>query len=219
MPLRPAIFTRHGTREAGQEFYADVKARLARYGRSPEQLKVLPAATFVLADTDDEAVERADHVRRQQVSPATALSFAEQLWNRDLSDHDPDGPPPEVDPVLGENTVVRGRASVRAYTDPIATAGQWRERAAAANLSLRELVIEKTARQTFVGAPKTVAEQIDDFVQSDAGDGFVLVPHLVPGGLDEFADRVVPLLQERGSFRTEYTGSTLRENLGVLGTE
>lgn len=214
-----AIFTRHGTREAGQEFYADVKARLARYGRRPEQLKVLPAATFVLADTDDEALERAEHVRRQQVSPATALSFAEQLWNRDLSDHDPDGPPPEVDPVLGENTVVRGRASVRAHTDPVATARQWRERAAAANLSLRELVIEKTARHTFVGAPKTVAEQIDDFVQSDASDGFVLVPHLVPGGLDEFADRVVPLLQERGSFRTEYTGSTLRENLGVLDSE
>lgn len=211
-----AIFTRHGTLDAGQAFYSDVKARLSRYGRSPEQLLVLPAATFVLADTDDEAVERAEHVRRQQVSGQTALRFAEQLWNRDLSDHDPDGPPPTVDPVLGENTVVRGRASVRAYSDPITTAREWREQAEAGNLSLRELVIDKTARQTFVGSAKTVATEIDDFVQRDASDGFVLVPHLVPGGLDEFADEVVPLLQERGSFRTEYTGSTLRENLGVV---
>jgi FMN-dependent oxidoreductase (nitrilotriacetate monooxygenase family) len=210
-----AIFTRHGSLEAGQQFYRDVKARLPRYGREPHQLLVLPAATFVLGDTDAEAAERADHVRRQQVSGQTALRFAEQVWNRDLSDHDPDGPPPEIDPVLGENTVVRGRASVRAYSDPLATAQEWRERAAAANLSLRELVIEKTARQTFVGSPETVAAEIDDLVQRDASDGFVLVPHLVPGGLDEFADRVVPLLQERGSFRTEYSGSALRENLGV----
>ena len=210
-----AIFTRHGSLEAGQQFYRDVKARLPRYGRKPHQLLVLPAATFVLGDTDAEAAERAEHVRRQQVSGQTALRFAEQVWNRDLSDHDPDGPPPRIDPVLGENTVVRGRASVRAYSDPIATAAQWRERAAAGNLSLRELVIEKTARQTFVGSPETVAAEIDELVQRDASDGFVLVPHLVPGGLDEFADRVVPLLQERGSFRTEYSGATLRENLGV----
>ena len=56
---------------------------------------------------------------------------------------------------------------------------------------------------------------MDEFVQTDASDGFVLVPHITPGGLDDFADTVVPLLQERGSFRTEYTGTTLREHLGL----
>ena len=74
---------------------------------------------------------------------------------------------------------------------------------------------QKTSRQNFIGTPEAVAAAMDEFVQTDASDGFVLVPHITPGGLDEFADTVVPLLQERGSFRTEYTGTTLREHLGL----
>ena len=212
-----AIFTRHGTLDAGQAFYADVKGRLAKYGRSPDSLKILPAATFVLGDTDAEAQERADHVRRQQVSGQTAIKFAEQLWNRDLSDRDPDGPLPAEDPIVGENTISKGRASVRQHRDPVATAQQWRELAAAKNLSLREVVIEMTGRQNFIGTPTQIADTLDEFVQARASDGFILVPHITPGGLDEFADRVVPLLQERGAFRTEYAGTTLREHLGLDG--
>jgi FMN-dependent oxidoreductase (nitrilotriacetate monooxygenase family) len=210
-----AIFGRHATLEAGQEFYADVKGRLARYGRAPEQLLILPAATFVLGDTDAHAQERAREVRFQQVSGQTAIEFLEQLWNRDLSSYDPDGPLPEVDPLVGENTVARGRASVRMYRDPMATANEWRGRASAANLSIRELIIEVTGRQSFVGTPATVAETINSLVQADASDGFILVPHITPGGLDEFADSVVPLLQEQGVFRREYGGTTLRDHLGL----
>jgi FMN-dependent oxidoreductase (nitrilotriacetate monooxygenase family) len=210
-----AIFSRHGTLEDGQAFYADVKGRLARYGRSPDQLLILPAATFVLGDTDADARELAREVRFQQVSGQTAIMFLEQLWNRDLSGYDPDGPLPDIDPDLGENTIARGRASVRMYRDPLAIAAQWRARAEAGNLSIRELIIEVTGRQTFVGAPATVAGAINTLVQADASDGFILVPHITPGGLDDFADRVVPLLQERGVFRTDYKGSTLREHLGL----
>jgi FMN-dependent oxidoreductase (nitrilotriacetate monooxygenase family) len=210
-----AIFSRHSALEAGQAFYADVKGRLAKYGRSPDQLKILPAATFVLAATDEQARELAHEVRLQQVSGATAIAFLEQLWNRDLSAYDPDGPLPEIDPEQGENTIARGRASVRMYRDPIATARDWRARAQAGNLSIRELIIEVTGRQSFVGSPATVAATINDFVQADASDGFILVPHITPGGLDEFADTVVPLLQERGVYRTEYHGTTLREHLGL----
>jgi FMN-dependent oxidoreductase (nitrilotriacetate monooxygenase family) len=210
-----AIFSRHATLEDGQAFYADVKRRLARYGRARDQLLILPAATFVLAGTDAEAAERAREVRLQQVSGQTAIKFLEQLWNRDLSGYDPDGPLPEIDPDPGENTIARGRASVRMYRDPLATAAQWRDRAKAQNLSIRELIIEVTGRQSFVGAPATVAGQINDLVQADASDGFILVPHITPGGLDEFADTVVPILQERGVLRTEYQGTTLREHLGL----
>ena len=96
------IFTRHGTIEAGQGFYQDVKGRLARYGRSPEELKILPAATFVLGDTEAEAQERAALIRRQQVSGPTAILFLEQVWNRDLSAYDPDGPLPDGRPDLDE---------------------------------------------------------------------------------------------------------------------
>jgi FMN-dependent oxidoreductase (nitrilotriacetate monooxygenase family) len=210
-----AIFTRHGTKEEGQAFYSDVKGRLARYGRSAHELVMLPAATFVLGDTDADAQERADVVRHQQVSGQTAIKFLEQVWNRDLSGYDPDGPLPDVDPVVGENTISRGRASVRMYRDPMAIAKQYRELAEAKNLSICELMIHTTARQTFVGSPETVAESMNDLVQSDASDGFILVPHVTPGGLDEFADKVVPLLQERGVFRTEYSGPTLRDHLGI----
>jgi alkanesulfonate monooxygenase SsuD/methylene tetrahydromethanopterin reductase-like flavin-dependent oxidoreductase (luciferase family) len=101
------------------------------------------------------------------------------------------------------------------YRDPLATADEWRARAAADSLSIRELIIEVTGRQSFVGAPSTVAEAINELVQADASDGFILVPHITPGGLDAFADTVVPLLQERGVFRTEYEGTTLRDNLGL----
>ena len=210
-----AIFTRHGTLEAGQAFYTDVKGRLAKYGRQHSQLVILPAATFVLGDTDADAQERADVIRRQQVSGATAIKFLEQLWNADLSGFDPDGPLPSFDPVTGENTIAKGRASVRMYRDPLATARQWRELAEAKSLSIRELMIEVTGRQNFIGSAATVAEQINTLVQADASDGFILVPHVTPGGLDDFADQVVPLLQERGVFRTDYTGPTLRDHLGL----
>jgi FMN-dependent oxidoreductase (nitrilotriacetate monooxygenase family) len=210
-----AIFSRHGTLHEGQKFYADVKRRLATYGRTREELLVLPAATFVLGDTDAEAAELAALVRRQQVSGQTAIKFLEQLWNRDLSAYDPDGPLPEIDPDVSGEHIARGRASVRMNRDPIAIAREWREKAEAGKLSIRELIIEVTGRQTFIGSPDTVATAIDDLVQQDASDGFILVPHVTPGGLDGFADRVVPLLQERGVFRTKYSGPTLRDHLGL----
>ncbi len=71
------------------------------------------------------------------------------------------------------------------------------------------------SRQNFIGTPETVAATIDEYVQADASDGFILVPHITPDGLGEFADKVVPILQERGVYRTEYEGSTLREHLGL----
>jgi FMN-dependent oxidoreductase (nitrilotriacetate monooxygenase family) len=210
-----AIFSRHGTLEAGQAFYADVKGRLGKYGRTPDQLLILPAATFVLTDTDADAAELAHHVRLQQVSGATAIAFLEQLWNRDLSGYDPDGPLPDIDPLVADTHVAQGRASVRMHRDPIATAHEWRARAEAEGLSIRELIVAVTGRQSFIGSPGTIAEEINRLVQGDASDGFILVPHITPGGLDGFADKVVPLLQERGVFRAEYEGTTLRDHLGL----
>jgi FMN-dependent oxidoreductase (nitrilotriacetate monooxygenase family) len=210
-----AIFSRHSTYDEGRAFYADVKGRLARHGRDPDQLLILPAATFILGDTEAEAAEKAYQVRRQQVSGATAIKLLEQLWNRDLSGHDPDGPLPEVDPDPGEHTIARGRASVRMNRDPLEVAARWRAIAEAKRLSTRELIIEVTGRQSFIGTPAAVADTIDRYVQDGAADGYILVPHITPGGLDEFVDTVVPILQERGTFRADYTGTTLREHLGL----
>ncbi|MEU3566777.1 LLM class flavin-dependent oxidoreductase [Kitasatospora sp. NPDC006786] len=205
------VFSRHSTLADGQAFHADVKRRLAAYGRKPDELKIMPGVTFVLGDTDAEAAERAHGIRRAQVGPQTTIAFLEQVWGVDLSDHDPDGPLPTVDPDP-DSGLVQGRVR---HADPVALAERWRAVAAEKKLTSRELVIELTGRQSFIGSPATVAAQIDHFVQNDAADGFILVPHLTPGGLDEFVDRVVPLLQERGVFRTDYTGPTLRDHLGL----
>ncbi|BAG22589.1 putative FMNH2-utilizing oxygenase [Streptomyces griseus subsp. griseus NBRC 13350] len=205
------IFTRHGTLEAGRAFYTDVKARLAAYGREPDDLKIMPGVTVVTGDTDAEAQERAAEIRRQQISPQNAILTAEQLWGTDLSAYDPDGPLPEIDPVI-DSGLVQGRVL---YGDPVAVVARWRAIAEAKGLSLRQTVIETTTRQSFIGSPRTVAAELTAFVDERAADGFILVPHLTPSGLDDFVDRVVPLLQESGAFRSAYTGSTLRSHLGL----
>jgi FMN-dependent oxidoreductase (nitrilotriacetate monooxygenase family) len=209
-----AIFTRHSAYEAGRAFYADVKGRLARYGRSPGSLKVLPGAAFILGDTEQEAVDQARLVRRQQVSPQTAILLLEQLWNTDLSGYDADGPLPDFDPVPDADSIIKGRS--RMFDDAIATARAWRALAEDRKLSIRDLIIEVTGRQSFVGTPSQVAGEINRHVQDDACDGFIPASHLIPGGLDEFVAKVVPLLQERGVLRASYQpGLTLRENLGL----
>ncbi|MFF4488573.1 LLM class flavin-dependent oxidoreductase [Streptomyces sp. NPDC001544] len=134
------LFTGHGTPEAGRSFYADVKRRLGKHGRSPDDLKIMRGVTVVLGDTAAEAQERA------------AGSGAQQ-----------------------------------------------------------------TDRQFLAGTPEAVATELEELVRRGAADGFVLVPHGISGGLDEFVDRVVPLLQERGAFRMRYEGATLRAHLGLPG--
>ncbi|MEU6353569.1 NtaA/DmoA family FMN-dependent monooxygenase [Streptomyces sp. NPDC047072] len=206
------VFTRQSSLEAGRAFYADVKRRLAKYGRAPGDLKIMPGVGVVLGDTAAEAQERAAEIRRQQTSPQTALLTLEQIWGVDLSGYDPDGPLPDIDPVA-EPTLTRGRTR---RGDTVAIAEKWRALSREKGLSIRQTVIEAGGRQFFVGTPEAVATELDEFVQREAADGFILVPHLTPGGLDAFVDRVVPLLQERGAFRTEYRGTTLRSHLGLV---
>jgi FMN-dependent oxidoreductase (nitrilotriacetate monooxygenase family) len=205
------VFTRHGTLEAGRSFYADVKRRLEKYGRTPDDLKIMPGVTVVLGDTAAEAQERATEIRRQQVSPQSAILALEQVWGVDLSSYDPDGPLPEIDPVA-DSGITQGRTR---RGDTVAIAEKWRALSKEKGLSIRQTVIEAGGRQSFIGTPEAVAAELDEFVQKDAADGFIVQPVITPSGLDEFVDRVVPLLQERGAFRTEYRGTTLRSHLGL----
>lgn len=207
------VFSMHSTFDAGQAFHRDVAARLAAAGRPAGSLKILPATTVVLGDTDAEAQERAREIRLQQVPGPTAIAFLEQVWGTDLTAYDPEGPLPDVEPDVQADGITRGR--VRHVKDPRPVVAEWRARAAAHGWSIRELVLEVTSRGSFVGTAQHVADEIDRYVQADASDGFILVPHLTPGGLDDVLDQVVPLLQERGSFRTEYSGPTLRDHLGL----
>jgi FMN-dependent oxidoreductase (nitrilotriacetate monooxygenase family) len=208
-----AIFSRHNTLGPGQAFYNDAKGRLAKYGRSRDELKILPGVSFVLGETPEDAKEQARIVLRQQFSPQTAMLLLEQVWNRDLSAYDPEGPLPDIDPDVSTTSIIQGRA--RIHSDPLKVAADWRALAEAEKLSIRDLMIRTSGRLTFVGTPSQVAQQMNDFVQADGSDGFVLAPHLTPTGLDRFVDSVVPLLQERGVLRTEYTTTTLRGHLGL----
>ncbi|WHE36294.1 NtaA/DmoA family FMN-dependent monooxygenase [Microbacterium sp. BDGP8] len=210
------IFSLHQDFDAARVFYDDVKGRLAAWGRDEDSLKILPAATFVIGDTNAEARERSREIALQQVRPEQALTYLEQVWGRDLSGYDPDGPLPDVEPDTGSETA-RGWANRhRAVQARIASL---RELSEAEGLSVRELVIRLTAKHTFVGTPEHIAGEIDRYVQERATDGFTVVGHLTPHGLDEFATRVVPLLQERGSYRDSYDeGATLRDLLGLPAT-
>ncbi|MEU9327023.1 NtaA/DmoA family FMN-dependent monooxygenase [Streptomyces canus] len=205
------VFARHSSLEEGRAFYADVKRRLAKYGRTPDDLKIMPGIGVVLGDTAAEAQEKAAETRRQQTSPQSALLTLEQIWGVDLSSYDPDGPLPDIDPVA-DPALTQGRTR---RGDTVAIAEKWAALSREKGLSIRQTVIEAGGRQLLIGTPDAVATELDEFVQREAADGFVLVPHLTPGGLDAFVDGVVPLLQERGAFRTAYRGSTLRSHLGL----
>lgn len=209
-----AIFSRYQKFDEARAFYDDVKARVRKAGRDPDEVRILPSAGVVLGDTDAEARERHEHIHDQQVDPWTSIVLAEMVWNRDLSGYDPDGPLPDVEPTPEAPKWIEGRAPLT--QDAHATVAAWRELADAHGYSLRETVKHVFDRAVFVGTPEHVADEIDRYVQNDASDGFILGSHVSPSGLDEIVDRVVPILQERGVFRTDYTpGATLRENLGL----
>lgn len=207
------IFSLHQDFAAARVFYDDVKGRLVAWGRDEDSLKILPGATFVIGDTAADARERSREIALQQVRPEQALTYLEQVWGRDLSGYDPDGPLPDVEPDTGAETA-HGWANRHAAVQ--ARIAALRELSEAEGLSIRELVIRLSAKHTFVGTPEFIAGEIDRYVQERATDGFTVVGHLTPHGLDEFASRVVPLLQERGSYRESYDeGATLRDLLGL----
>ncbi|WP_454048576.1 NtaA/DmoA family FMN-dependent monooxygenase [Cellulomonas sp. Marseille-Q8402] len=210
------IFSRHGSVLADAlDFAADIRSRVVAAGRPADDVKIFPGTAIVVGDTPADAEEKARWVRRQQVTPATALHLVGTIWAEDLSGYDPDGPLPAHDPAVAELGGEGGSSTTGARTLEIAA--RWRAIAEADGLSIRELAIRVAGEGGFVGTPSAVAEQLVRFVRTGAVDGFNISPWIVPSGLDDIVDRVVPALQERGAYRTAYTGSTLREHLGLRG--
>ncbi|GAA3564642.1 LLM class flavin-dependent oxidoreductase [Amycolatopsis ultiminotia] len=206
------IFSAHGYEfDDALAFAEDIRRRLAVAGRPADALRILPGSSIIVGDTESEAEEKARWVREQQITPGTALAQATLLWNVDLSGYDPDGPLPDVEPQEQDNSGAFGAAR---RPDSRATVAQWRDAAAAHGWSLRQTVIELGQRaRSHVGTPAGLAEKFARFVREGAIDGFNLSPYLVPDGLDDVVDSLIPALQERGLYRTEYTGTTLREHL------
>ncbi|GAA1443169.1 NtaA/DmoA family FMN-dependent monooxygenase [Leifsonia poae] len=207
------IFSAHAGFDDAKTFAADIRARTLKAGRPADDLKIFPGQEFILADSDAEAAEKARWVREQQVSPQTALAFIENVWGTDLSAYDPDGPLPTVDPVQDTTGETRGAGFRGAQA--LATAEKWRALSEAEGLSIRQLVIRLSSGRGFVGSVASVADELERFADEHVVDGFNITPWLVPGGLDDIVDKLVPELQERGVYPTEYAGYTLRENLGL----
>jgi FMN-dependent oxidoreductase (nitrilotriacetate monooxygenase family) len=194
----------------------DLRARLASYGRSPDSLRILPGASVVLGDTPEEARERAAWVRPEKVPRPRALAFFEQYWGTDLSGYDPDGPLPDIEPVEGELDPSRGTISIEHRTGKLERIQKWRELAAERGLSIRDLALQVApGHPAFVGTPAQIADEWTRSVRTRALDGFNITPYLVPGSLVDIVDKLVPELQDRGVYRTEYQGSTLREHLAL----
>lgn len=199
-----AVFTAQRTLAEGQEFYADLKGRLAAYGRSPDDLAVLPGIVPFIADTAEEA-RALEQEFTDLISPDYALRQLSRMLGIDLTDHPLDAPLPPL-PTIDR---IEGNKSRYQLVRDLAEGEQ---------LTVRELIGRLgggRGHRTFAGTPEQVADEIQAWFEGGAADGFNVMPPYLPGGLEVFVDRVVPILQQRGLFRTSYAGSTLRENLGL----
>ena len=210
------VFSANSEYHTAVAYAADLRARLAKHGRSADSLRILPGASVVLGDTPQEAKERAEWVRRERITGPRALAFFEQYWGTDLSAYDPDGPLPDIEPTEEELDPSRGTISIDRRTGKLELIRTWRELAEERGLSIRQLALEVSpGHSSFVGTPSQVADQWTHYVRTRAVDGFNITPHLVPSSLADIVDKLVPELQERGVYRTEYEGTTLREHLAL----
>jgi alkanesulfonate monooxygenase SsuD/methylene tetrahydromethanopterin reductase-like flavin-dependent oxidoreductase (luciferase family) len=207
------IFSAHAAFDDAKSFAADIRARTAAAGRPADDLKIFPGQEFIVADSQSEVRDKVRWVREHQVSPQTAIAFIEQLWGTDLSAYDPDGPLPESDPVQAVTGETRG-AGFRA-AQAAQTAQKWRALSQDKGLSIRELVIHLSSGRGFAGTADSIADELVRYAAEHVVDGFNISPWLVPTGLDDIVNKLVPALQERGIYWTEYPGDTLRENLGL----
>ena len=196
-----AVFTAQSDLVAGRAFYADVKGRMKTVGRNPDHMKVLPACMVIIADSREEA--RAKRMKLDSLvhyeSAIAALSIALGV---DASKFDQDGALPNDIPETEAGQSSRERAIKAAKDD---------------NLTVRELAQRLGGHSSLclMGTPGEVAGEMEEWLMTRGSDGFTIQFPYVPEGLDDFVDRLVPVLQDRGLFRTEYEGKTLRENMGL----
>lgn len=199
-----AVFTAQRSLPEAQEFYADLKGRLAAYGRRPDDLAILPGIVPFIASTTAEA-QALEQEFTELISPDYALRQLSGMLGVDLTDHPLDAPLPPVPPLES----IQGNKSRYQLV---------RDLAEGESLTVRELIARLgggRGHRTFAGTPTQVADEIQTWFEQGAADGFNVMPPYLPGGLEVFVDTVVPILQDRGLFRREYEGTTLREHLGL----
>jgi FMN-dependent oxidoreductase (nitrilotriacetate monooxygenase family) len=196
------LFAVTNTKQAGQAFYADMKGRLEKYGRRPDSLRILPGAAAYVGRTAAEADELYEELQAL-IAPELGVPYLSKLVEMDLSPYPLDGKLPDL------SAEVAGIASFR---NAIA------EMAERDDLTIRqtyERVLPSMGHVLFKGDPKQVADQMEDWYTSKACDGFNITMPVMPRSLNDFVTFVIPELQRRGLFRTEYRGNTLREVMGL----
>lgn len=194
------IFAGGGGLADAQLFYADIKDRMERIGRNPDHLKILPGALVVVGDSEAEAKEKRA-LLDGLVHPDSGIASLSVQLGTDASKFDLDGPLPEIPET---NASKSGRQRVV-------------DRARRENLTVRQLaqIAGGYGGPAMTGTPTMIADQMEEWLVGRGCDGFNIMFPYVPGGLDDFVDKVVPELQRRGIYRREYEGRTLRENLGL----
>lgn len=201
-----AIFTAHTTLADAQAFYADIKQRVQREGRNPDHVKILPGLSPFIADTEVEAEEMRRGFNELTV-PAYGLAQLKRQ-HVDLTGLDLEDPVP-LDVFNGAGDVLHNR---RSRLQVIAGMVE-RERPTVRRLL--HLLAGGRGHHTVHGTPIQIADLIQEWFEAGAADGFNVMPPSYPDGLDAFTSKVIPILQDRGLFRTEYTGSTLRDHYGL----
>ncbi|NKY88583.1 LLM class flavin-dependent oxidoreductase [Nocardia veterana] len=202
-----AIFTAHQRLEDAQTFYTDVKRRAREFGRDPGHVKILPGISPFIADTEAGA-HRLQREFNELTVPEYGLGQLESLAGQSLRTLALDEPVP-VELFADAGDVTDNAASRRQVIAGIVT----RERPTLRGLLHR--LAGARGHRVVAGTPEQVADTIEDWFRHGAADGFNVMPPYYPGGLEVFTDTVVPILRSRGLFRTEYTGTTLREHLGL----
>jgi len=194
------VFAAGGPIEAAREFYADVKGRMVKIGRNPEHVKILPGALVISGATLQEAQDK-KALLDSLVHPDSGLASLSIALGTDASNFDLDAPLPEI-PETNQSKSARDRI-VKYGTEK--------------KLTVRQLAeyVGGYAGKSFVGTPAMIADEMEEWLSTGACDGFNIMFHTVPAGVDEFVDNLVPALQARGIFRRDYEGKTLRENLGL----
>ena len=197
-----AVFTNASTLAHAKETYKDLKQKAIDSGREPGDIKVFPTLQPIVGKDQEEVRSRYEYLKNL-VTIDEALAYLGRYFDHhDFSQYDVDAPFPELGDV--------GKNSFRSTTDEI------KKRAKENNLTLRQVAMEETTRESaFMGTYEEIAVQIIEWIDNDAADGFVLIPHVFGQIFEDFIDKVIPILVERGYYETDYSGQTLRDELGL----
>ena len=202
-----AVFTAHMEKATAQEFYADLKTLAAAEGRASGQVLILPGLSPMIASTEAEAARLAREVNELSDTEVGRKRLSNRFGGHDFSHLPLDRPlSPEDFPDPGSVEAARSR------TEVIINFVR-RE-----NATLRQLLAYLAGARghfTAAGTPEQIADLIEDWFSDGAADGFNIMPPLLPVQLEIFSAEVIPILQRRGLFRTEYAGATLREHYGL----